>query len=192
MSHEHRTDDRRFPAWLLAAGLTLCGATSVLAGPGPMQVEEPDLSESKPPIQPEKDQAGWKAKNSALLTPDQQAALKSRQETMKDMMILIQQKRRALREARPEDREVLARELHNLILEKAQVTERGHGQAVHKAARKAIGIPPMGTPGMRPPTRTRESGKPARGHPTRKSVSMNRWRKSSASRKRAVSCWKNA
>lgn len=108
-------------AWLLAAGLALCGASSAVAGPGPMQVEEPDLKGAKPPIQPEKDQAGWKHKKSAGLTPTQKAALKARQETMKDMVALIQQKRRALKEARPEDREALAQELHNLIIEKAQV-----------------------------------------------------------------------
>jgi hypothetical protein len=36
------------------------------------------------------------------------------------MVALIREKRRAIKEARPQDREVLARELHNLILEKSQ------------------------------------------------------------------------
>lgn len=109
---------------LFAAGLLLW-VSSALAGPGPMQVEEPGLGESNPPIEPEKDQAAWKERKNASLTPDQKAALKNRQQTMKDMMLLIQQKRRALRDARPEDRQALARELHNLILEKAQVAELG-------------------------------------------------------------------
>ncbi len=115
---------RSIAARLFAAGLLLWASTA-LAGPGPMQVEEPGLGRSNPPIEPEKDQAAWKERKSASLTPEQKAALKNRQQTMRDMMLLIQQKRRALREARPEDRQALARELHNLILEKAQVADIG-------------------------------------------------------------------
>lgn len=116
---------------LIAAGLLLWVA-SALAGPGPMQVEEPGRGASHPPIEPEKDGESWKDKKSARLTPDQKAALKNRQQTMKDMMLLIQQKRRALREARPEDRRALAQELHNLILEKAQEADRGRNHGARK------------------------------------------------------------
>lgn len=123
---------RTLSTGLLAAGLVLAGAAPSLAGPGPMQVEEPSLNQAAPPIQPEKDKASWKNKKSATLTPEQQAALKNRRETMKDMLTLIQQKRRALLEARPEDREALARELHNLILEKAQVADRGRDHEARK------------------------------------------------------------
>lgn len=119
--------------WKLLASLAL-GTAFVLvarawAGPGPMQVEEPSVGGGRPPIQPEKDQESWTARKNASLTPAQQAALKARQETMKDMMALIQQKRRALRDARPEDREALAQELHNLIIEKGLVSTRlDHGK----------------------------------------------------------------
>lgn len=112
-------------AWLLAAGTWLLGASTAIARPGPMQVEEPAMNGPKPPIQPEKDQASWKSKRSGGLTAAQQEALKARQERMEDMVALIRQKRRAIREARPEQRQALALELHNLILEKSQTVERG-------------------------------------------------------------------
>lgn len=111
-------------AWLLAAGTGLFGASSAIAGPGSMQVEEPSMDGPKPPIQPEKDQASWKNKRNGGLTDAQKDALKARQERMDDMVALIRQKRRAIREARPEQRQALALELHNLILEKSQDADR--------------------------------------------------------------------
>lgn len=127
-------------AWLLAAAgvvAFLGSAAPVMAGPGPMQVEEPELKGPKPPIQPEKDQASWKDKKSASLTPAQKQALQVRQETMKDMVALIKQKRRALKDARPEDREALALELHNLILEKSQIANSGRSRAERKETKAA-------------------------------------------------------
>lgn len=108
---------------LLVAGMALFGVASAFAVPGPMQVEEPALDAPKPPIQPERDQESWTARSSGL-TDDQREALKARQERMDDMVALIRQKRRAIKEARPQDREALAQELHNLILEKSQGGQR--------------------------------------------------------------------
>jgi hypothetical protein len=102
-----------------------------------MQVEEPDAQSVQPPIQPEKDQEGWKARKKASLTASQKAALRTRQETMKDMMALIQQKRLAIREARPEDRQALAQELHAIILEQSQGADRSRGRAAARKAAKA-------------------------------------------------------
>lgn len=114
---------------LVIAGMALFGATAVHASPGPMQVEEPALIGPKPPIQPEKDQDSWKAKKSASLTAAQKAALKARQERMDDMVALIRQKRRAIKEAKPEDRQALANELHSLIIEKSNAVERGRARS---------------------------------------------------------------
>lgn len=130
---------RTFPAWLCAAGLALCAASAAAAGPGPMQVEEPQPGESRPPIRPEEEQASWKDRKSAGLTPAQKEALRNRRETMEDMILLIRQKRCALREARPEDRQALARELHTLILEKAEEAERGRDHEKLKAASRNAG-----------------------------------------------------
>lgn len=123
-------------ALLLGAALAL-GGTSSMAGPGPMQVEEPDAQAAQPPIQPDQDREGWKSRKNATLTASQQAALKSRQQTMKDMMALIQQKRLAIRDARPEDRQALAQELHHLILEQAQGAERTQGRTASRPDAKS-------------------------------------------------------
>jgi hypothetical protein len=104
-----------------------------------MQVEEPAAHAVKPPIQPDKDQEGWRSRKNATLTASQKAALKARQDTMKDMMALIQQKRRAIREARPEDRQALSLELHNLILEQAQGAERTRARAESRKDEKPAG-----------------------------------------------------
>lgn len=115
-------------AWLLGAGLALSAAMSAVAAPGSMRVEEPSANAARPPIEPEKDKQAWRSKRGASLTDEQKASLKARQETMKDMMLLIQQKRRAIRAARPEDREALALELHNLILERSELKGLNRGR----------------------------------------------------------------
>lgn len=121
---------RRINGAIACLGLALLlPAAAVEAAPGRMQVEEPASAGPQPPIEPERDLKAWKAKRNAGLTNDQKAALKARQETMKDMVALIQQKRRAIQAAKPKDREVLAQELHSLILEKSMSDrgERGRG-----------------------------------------------------------------
>lgn len=138
-----------FAAALLGAVLAFCG-TPAVAGPGPMQVEEPETEAIQPPIQPDKDGEGWKSRKNATLTAAQQAALETRQETMKDMMALIQQKRLAIREARPEDRQALAQELHALILEQSQGADRSRSRA---AARKNAKSPGEGGPAANARTR---------------------------------------
>lgn len=124
------------PALALGFASVVLAPTSPRAAPGSMQVEEPVLGGPKPPVQPEIDQKAWTSKPQADLTDEQQASLKARQETMKDMVALIQKKRLAIRDARPEQREALALELHNLILEKGQA-EHGSGQDVHLEVREA-------------------------------------------------------
>lgn len=136
-------------ALILGAALALCGTPSA-AGPGPMQVEEPATQAGKPPIQPDQDREGWKSRKNATLTASQKAALQARQETMKDMMALVQQKRRAIREARPEDRQALAQELQKLILEQAQDADRARA-AGRKVAEPAAESLPGGS------ARTQES-----------------------------------
>ena len=108
--------------------MALSAATSAVAAPGSMRVEEPSANAARPPIEPERDKQAWKSKRGASLTDEQKASLKARQETMKDMMLLIQQKRRAIRAARPEEREALALELHNLILERSELNALNRGR----------------------------------------------------------------
>lgn len=129
-----------WPVWLLVTAAVLAlGGTQSLAGPVPMQVEEPKTVGAQPPIQPEKDQAGWKSRKNASLTASQKAALKARQDTMKDMMAMIQQKRRAIREAHPEQRQALAQELHELILEQTQGADRTRSRSADRKAAKPAG-----------------------------------------------------
>jgi len=120
---------RRLGAALSLAALVALGVIPSEASPGPMQVEEPAAQAAQPPIQPDQEMEGWMTSRNATLSASQQAALKARQDTMKDMMALIQQKRRAIREARPEDRQALAQELHQIILDQAQGADRNRIRA---------------------------------------------------------------
>ncbi len=79
---------------------------------GPMQVEEPI---SAPSLNDKITDPHIRAKG---LSERQKEAFRKRKEKMQEMMALIKAKRSALQNAKPEERAALARELHNLILEK--------------------------------------------------------------------------
>lgn len=83
-------------------------------GPGRMQVEEPsDVAD------PEANASkAWQKSHPKGLTDAQKAAFRERKDNMEGMIALIKAKRQALREAKPEERAAIARELHVLILEK--------------------------------------------------------------------------
>jgi hypothetical protein len=83
-------------------------------GPGRMQVEEP--SEIAGPGA--NASRAWQKSHPKGLTDAQRSAFRERKEKMEGMIALIKAKRQALREAKPEERAALARELHILILEK--------------------------------------------------------------------------
>jgi hypothetical protein len=84
-------------------------------GPGRMQVEEPAAVGSAPD---QRDSKAWQKSHAKGLTDAQKAAFRERKEKMEGMIALIKAKRKALQDAKPEQRAALARELHSLILEK--------------------------------------------------------------------------
>ena len=84
-------------------------------GPGRMQVEEPAAAVPDPNAQASK---AWQKSHAKGLTDAQKAAFRERKEKMEGMVSLIKAKRKALQDAKPEERAALARELHSLILEK--------------------------------------------------------------------------
>jgi hypothetical protein len=92
--------------------------SSVKAAPGPgrMQVDEPKTAA---PMGTARESKAWQKKNAARgLTDNQKQAFRERKEKMEGMISVIKEKRMAMRDAKPEDRAALARELHSLILEK--------------------------------------------------------------------------
>lgn len=84
-------------------------------GPGRMQVEEPTTAARDTNAQTSK---AWQKSHAKGLTDAQKAAFRERKEKMEGMVSLIKAKRKALQDAKPEERAALARELHSLILEK--------------------------------------------------------------------------
>ena len=84
-------------------------------GPGRMQVEEPASTTANPD---QRDSKAWQKSHAKGLTEEQKAAFRERKDKMEGMIALIKAKRKALQEAKPEERAALARELHSLILEK--------------------------------------------------------------------------
>jgi len=84
-------------------------------GPGRMQVEEPAAAARDTNAQTSK---AWQKSHAKGLTDAQKAAFRERKEKMEGMVALIKAKRKALQDAKPEERAALARELHSLILEK--------------------------------------------------------------------------
>lgn len=82
---------------------------------GRMQVEEPKAAA---PMSPARESKAWQKSHSRGLTDAQKKAFRERKENMEGMISVIKEKRKALRDAKPEERAALARELHSLILEK--------------------------------------------------------------------------
>lgn len=85
-----------------------------MPGSGRMQVEEPATSD-QPGANASK---AWQKSHPKGLTDAQKTAFRERKEKMEGMIALIKAKRQALRDAKPEERAAIARELHVLILEK--------------------------------------------------------------------------
>jgi hypothetical protein len=84
-------------------------------GPGRMQVEEPASAAANTD---QRDSKAWQKSHAKGLTEAQKAAFRERKDKMEGMIALIKAKRKALQEAKPQERAALARELHSLILEK--------------------------------------------------------------------------
>jgi hypothetical protein len=89
-------------------------AQEAAPGPGRMQVEEP----SEAAVPGANTSKAWQNSHRKGLTDTQKAAFRERKEKMEGMIALIKAKREALRDAKPEERAAIARELHILILEK--------------------------------------------------------------------------
>jgi hypothetical protein len=88
--------------------------SEALPGAGRMQVEEPAAA-AQPGANESK---AWQKSHPKGLTDAQKTAFRERKEKMEGMIALIKAKRQALRDAKPEERAAIARELHVLILEK--------------------------------------------------------------------------
>lgn len=82
---------------------------------GRMQVVEP---KADAPMSPARESKAWQKSHSRGLTDAQKKAFRERKESMEGMIAVIKEKRKALRDAKPEERAALARELHSLIMEK--------------------------------------------------------------------------
>ena len=95
-------------------------------GSGRMQVEEPKASA---PISDARASKAWQKTHAKGLTEEQKQAFKDRKEGMETLIAVIKAKRKALHDAKPEERAAITRELHSLILEKDE------GGAVTAAAR---------------------------------------------------------
>ena len=111
-------------AWILMGAMAVCAedagkppGVAAKAAPvtGKMQVEEPKASA---PMASAKASKAWQKSHAKGLTDSQKAAFKERKESMTAMITVIQAKRKAIHDAKPEERAALARELHSLILEK--------------------------------------------------------------------------
>jgi hypothetical protein len=89
-------------------------AADAAPGAGRMQVEEPAAAAQPGPNASK----AWQKSHPKGLTEEQKTAFRERKEKMEGMISLIKAKRQALREAKPEERAAIARELHVLILEK--------------------------------------------------------------------------
>ncbi len=107
------------------------GKTSVS---GRMQVEEPKAAA---PMSPARESKAWQKSHSRGLTDAQKKAFRERKESMEGMIAVIKEKRKALRDAKPEERAALARELHSLILEKdpAAISPASPASTVSSSAR---------------------------------------------------------
>lgn len=98
-----------------AGGTKASRSQDAAPGPGRMQVEEPG---SNSPDRDANASKAWQKTHSKGLTDEQKTAFRERKEKMEGMIALIKAKRKALQDAKPEERAALARELHSLILEK--------------------------------------------------------------------------
>jgi hypothetical protein len=99
------------------AGKGVTAKSSPIApGPGRMQVEEPKADAAAPDAKASKTWQKTHAKGG--LTEAQKQAFRDRKEKMEGMIAVIKAKRKALHDAKPEERAALARELHSLILER--------------------------------------------------------------------------
>ena len=123
------------------AAPSLAPIPAAIPGPGRMQVEEPASGSAGPDAQASK---AWQKSHAKGLTEEQKAAFRERKEKMEGMIALIKAKRKALRDAKPEDRAALARELHSLILEKdvgtssVAATARVEDKEAGKEAKEAV------------------------------------------------------
>jgi hypothetical protein len=108
-----------------------------VAGQGRMQVEVPKATA---PRSDASDSKAWQKTHAKGLTEDQKKAFRDRKEGMETLITVIKAKRKALHEAKPEDRAALARELHSLILEKDGVGATAVARVEVPAAKDANSV----------------------------------------------------
>ena len=123
---------------------TKTAPATVKAAAGKMQVEEPKAGA---PINDARESKAWQKTHAKGLTDEQKAAFRDRKVGMEAMITVIKAKRKALHDAKPEDRAALARELHSLILEKD-----GEGTASVTAAARVEGKAKEEKPAIAPKT----------------------------------------
>lgn len=93
---------------------------TAVRGSGKMHVEEPLAGKA---INPDLESKAWQRSHAQGLTAEQKLAFRERKDKMGEMIALIKEKRMAMAVANPDERAVLARELHTLILEKDPETQ---------------------------------------------------------------------
>lgn len=120
---------------VIAAKSVSTKAPAAKAGAGRMQVEEPKASA---PVSDARASKAWQKSHAKGLTEAQKKAFRDRKEGMETLITVIKAKRKALHDAKPEERAALTRELHSLILEKDE------GGTVTAAARVEVSA---GSPG---------------------------------------------
>lgn len=81
-------------------------------GSGRMQVEEP---KSAAPMSPGRESKAWQKNHSRGLTDAQKKAFRERKENMEGMIAVIKEKRKALRDAKPEERAALALDRKSVV-----------------------------------------------------------------------------
>jgi hypothetical protein len=130
------------------------GVAKAAPGPGRMQVEEPKASA---PMTSARESKAWQKNHArAGLTDAQKQAFRERKQKMEGMIAVIKEKRKALSNAKPEERAALARELHSLILEKDPAAQSGSTTATARVADKSQ-APSVQTPA--PQTASQEAAK---------------------------------
>jgi hypothetical protein len=97
------------------AGSTGSASAPIAPGPGRMQVEEPKAAA---PVASARESKAWQKNHARGLTEAQKQAFRDRRDKMESMIAVIKAKRKAMASAKPEERAAIARELHNLMLEK--------------------------------------------------------------------------
>jgi hypothetical protein len=127
------------------------------AAPAPMQVDEPSVKAT--PKRTKKISKTQKNRPRGL-SAEQKLAFRVRKEKMQEMITLITEKRRAFQATKPEERALLAKELHSMILEREPEVAVTSQARVTPALKPVVATPPVKIPA--PVLLESEPSKPSR------------------------------